>query len=385
MSPDPDPVVISGIGLVTPLGGDAEALWSAVVAGRSAARPWDDLEQQGFPITTACRVTEPMPGDPAMRGANMAVLAASRARDDAGLEPGPDVGVFIGTTLGESAAFEGAAPALPRPDRGPADGFPRAVARALGCDGPRRAYATACAAGNYAIGAAAAEIAGGRLRAALAGGVEPFSRIALLGFSRLRAMAEAVCRPFDAGRDGMQLGEAAAFVVLERASAARARGIEPVARVLTLGLACDADHPTRPRADGLGMALSMEQALRQADLTPADVGWICAHGSGTVASDAAEARALRRVFGDAPPPCSGIKGALGHSLGAATAVEAVVTALALRHRLLPPTAHFRQADPGWGLDVVREARPAPDLRRALNCGFAFGGLDAALLMERVDR
>jgi 3-oxoacyl-[acyl-carrier-protein] synthase II len=188
------------------------------------------------------------------------------------------------------------------------------------------------------------------------------------------------CRPFDAERRGMQLGEAAAFVVIEREDAAKKRGAQIYAAVTTLGLSCDAYHATAPRPDGTGMAAAMENALRQGQLSSDEIGFICAHGSGTRVSDAAEALAIYSVFAHRPP-VSGFKGALGHSLGAATAVEAVITALALHRRTLPPTANLRQLDPEMEIDVVTEPRETPSLRWALNCGYAFGGLNSALLME----
>lgn len=373
-------VVISGMGVVTPLGDTPDGLWSALLEGMCAVRRWDDLAQAGFRIPLAARVTT-VPGDDATRGARMAIAAARAAIDDAHLEAGGVIGVFAGTTMGESAAFEqAAAGAALDLSRASAQAFPGAVQSALGLRGPSRAYATACAAGNYAIGAAARAVASGQIDYALAGGVEPLSRIALAGFSRSRAMSGEYCRPFDRERSGMQLGEAAAFLVIERRETALARGIPPRARVLALGLSCDAYHPTAPRPDGSGMAACMRQALAQASALPGDVGWICAHGSGTRASDAAEAAAIRHLFGNSAPPVSGLKGALGHSMGAAAAVEAVVTVLALQQGVLPPTVNLAQPDPECGLDVFDRPRLAPDLRLALNCGYGFGGLNSALLL-----
>jgi 3-oxoacyl-[acyl-carrier-protein] synthase II len=247
--------------------------------------------------------------------------------------------------------------------------------------GPVRAYATACAAGNYAIGAGADLVRSGAVRAALVGGIEPFSRIAMVGFSRARAMTPDVCRPFDRNRAGMQLGEGAAFLVLERESVARARGATPLAAIAALGLSCDAFHPTAPRADGSGMAEAMSIALAEAGVAQRDIGWIAAHGSGTVASDAAEALAIRTAFGDAQPRVTGLKGALGHSMGAATAISAIVATLVLRDEVLPPTATLQEIDPQMDLDVVTSATASPGLRYALNCGYGFGGLNSALLLE----
>jgi 3-oxoacyl-[acyl-carrier-protein] synthase II len=296
--------------------------------------------------------------------------------------PAGRVGVYVGTTMGESAVFEaageGAELAL---DEAAGSVFAAEVAETLELEGPRRTYGTACAAGNYALGAAAVAVRSGAVDAAIAGGVEPFSRIALLGFARSRAMSSDLCRPFDASRSGMQLGEAAAFLVLEREDRARARDAAVLAAVTGFGLSGDAFHPTAPRDDGSGMAAAMRACLAAAAVPAAEVGWVCAHGTGTARSDAAEANALHEVFGERPPPVSSVKGALGHSLGAATAVQAVVAVLALRGRLLPPNANLEQLDESLGLDVPTEPRAAPGLRRVLSCGYAFGGLNSALLLE----
>lgn len=375
-----DRVVVTGVGFVTPLGSDPETLWARLLNGETASRSWPDLLTEGFPVHWACRVEgnlgEP---DPTRRGRALARAAARAALLDSGLAPTGRIGVYVGTTMGESAVFEAAAEGAKLAiDEGAGSVFAAEVARTLGTDGPLRTYGTACAAGNYALGAAATTVRSGAVEAAVAGGVEPFSRIAMLGFARSRAMSSDLCRPFDRNRSGMQLGEAAAFLVLESERRALARGAEPLATVAGFGLSGDAFHPTAPREDGSGMAAAMRACL--ADAGPSDVGWICAHGTGTARSDAAEANALHDVFGDNPPPVSSVKGALGHSLGAATAVQAVVAVLALRHRVLPPNANLDHVDETLRLDVLSEPRPAPRLERVLSCGYAFGGLNSALLV-----
>lgn len=373
--------VITGLGVVTPLGSSPSELWANLLAGRCAAREWPDLVKEGFRATTACRVPSLPVED---RGRQMALAASRQAVADAAIPLSGRIGVFVGTTMGESALFEAAASGETLTmDEAAAYAFPRAVQEALNLTGPVFAYGTACAAGNYAVAAAAEAVASGEVDAALAGGVDPFSRIAMVGFSRSRAMAPDYCRPFDVSRQGMQLGEAAAFVLLEPLDAARARGARMYATIEALGLSCDAHHLVIPRADGTGMAEAMHNALQHVGLPPEAVGFICAHGSGTKVSDLAEGLAIRAVF-DHNPPVTGLKGALGHSLGAATAVETIVTALALHHQWLPPTANLEALDPVLELDVVREARPVSKLRWALNCGFAFGGLNSALLLGAPD-
>lgn len=376
-------VVITGLGAVTALGTTVAELWPAILAGRTAARAWPDLEAAGYRIAIACRIAE-FEANPPQRGEALALAAAREAVDQAGLPPDRRVGVFIGTSMGESQRFEDAAEGGDLDlERAVAAHFPRHVCQALGLTGPARAYGAACAAGNYAIGTAAAAVRDGLLDAAIAGGVEPFSRIAMVGFNRSRAMADDLCRPFDSQRRGMQLGEGAACVVLERLADATARGATPLAAVEALGLSCDAYHPTAPQADGSGMLAAMRDALDSAAVRPQDIGLICAHGTGTPASDAAEARAIAALFPHRPP-LFGPKGALGHTLGAAAAVGTVLTALALRHQVAPPTANLVQLDPAFDLDVVVTARSLAGVSYALNCGYGFGGINSALLLRRVE-
>lgn len=379
-----DRVVVTGMGLRTPLGSDLETLWARLLSGESASQHWPDLAAENFPIASACRLQDfEVSGDPTRRGRDLAVAAARDALTDSDLDGDGRIGVFVGTTMGESAAFEAAADGAElRIDEAAGSVFAAEVARDRGLAGPLRTYGTACAAGNYALGAAATAVRKGTVTAAVSGGVEPFSKIAMLGFARSRAMSGDLCRPFDRARAGMQLGEAAAFLVLEREDQALARGRDPLAVVGGLGLSGDAFHPTAPREDGSGMAAAMRAGLAAAGIGPSEVGWVCAHGTGTLRSDAAEARALHTVFGDQTPPVASVKGALGHSLGAATAVQAVVAVQALRTRTLPPNANLVEPDDSLMLDVVIEPRPAPELRWIMSCGYAFGGLNSALVLGR---
>ena len=389
-----DDVVVTGVGAVTALGADVAGTWAALLAGRSAARHWDDLREEGFGVDVACRIADDAwgpqgPPEPTRRGRALGLLATAEAvaqagltgRLDGGLDGGLDgarVGVFVGTTMGESAVFETAA-ARGSFDLAEGGGqvFAETIAEAYDARGPRRTFGTACAAGNYAIAAAARAVACGRVDVAIAGGVEPFSRIAMLGFSRMRAMAPDGCAPFGRGRRGMTLGEGAGIVVLQRAADAE----RPLARVGALGLSADAHHPTAPREDGVHMVAAMRGGLARTGLAGDEVGWVSAHGTGTPRSDAVEARSLAATFAS-PPPVSSIKGALGHTLGAATAIEAVVAVCALRDRVLPPNTGATELDETLGVDVVDAQRAAPDLDWVMSCGFAFGGLNSALLLGR---
>jgi 3-oxoacyl-[acyl-carrier-protein] synthase II len=386
-------VVVTGTGAVSALGGDVEATWQAILEGRTAVRHWPDLAAEGHALDVACRVDDGVWGDHVpdgrVRGRALAQRAAREALSDAGLL-GPDgrlvdgvdpsrVGVFVGTTMGESGVYEQATASGEFDlDEGGSQVFATSVASTFGIGGPCRTLGTACAAGNYAIGAAARAVASGRVDIAVAGGVEPFSRIAMVGFARMRAMAPDGCAPFGLGRRGMTLGEGAGLVVLRR----REDAGSPRAVVGGLGLSADAHHATAPREDGSGMAAAMRAALTASGLAPRDIGWVSAHGTGTPRSDAAESLALHTVFGDTPPPVSSVKGALGHALGAATALEAVLSVRSLETRRLVPNAGVAQVDPTLDVDVVLTAREAPELDWVLSCGYAFGGLNSALVLGR---
>jgi 3-oxoacyl-[acyl-carrier-protein] synthase II len=382
-------VVVTGLGAITPLGQNAADSWQAVLSGETAARDWPDLIEEGHRAVRACRINslgglnDTAPNT--RRGRALAIGAARAALMQAGRPAHVgDLGggVFVGSTLGESAAFEqvAAGQLLDLADhRVPS--FCDGIAGAFELTGPREALATACAAGNYAIGAAVRCLRQGRAPWALAGGVEPFSRLSMVGFSRSRAMATGDCKPFDASRSGMLLGEGAAMLVLERLDDALARGARPLAEILGLGLSCDAHHPTAPRADGRGMARAMQAAMAQAGWSPAEVDWVNVHGTGTRASDAAEGLALHHVFAEQPMPVlSGSKGALGHALGGASAIEAVMCVQGLIEGQVPPTAGHDNMAPDIGLACTRSVT-RPQRRRlqtVLNNAFAFGGLNSSL-------
>jgi 3-oxoacyl-[acyl-carrier-protein] synthase II len=378
-----DRIVITGVGVQSPLGCSGDELWSRLTAGESAARTWADLADEGHRVTTACRI-EHLECEPLRRGATLARAAARQAVEQAGLRLPQSTGVFLGSTIGESFAFEAVAEGRRlRLDDFTVESFVKAVRRDFRLTGQSHAVATACAAGNYAVGAAVQALRDRRAPVALAGGVEPFSRLAMVGFTRSRAMASVACRPFDEQRTGMLLGEGAAVFVLERADDAVRRGATPLAEVVALGLSCDAYHATAPQPDGSGMRRAMESALNAAGLSPDEIGWVNAHGSGTKLSDAAEARALRAIFGDRMPIVSGSKGALGHALGAASALELAISVAGLRAGRVPPTAGHDRMDIDCGIECTRQTTGAP-IQWMINNAFAFGGVNSSLVVGRWD-
>jgi 3-oxoacyl-[acyl-carrier-protein] synthase II len=381
MISDGDRVVITGIGVSSPLGHGPKELWQRLLAGESAARPWPDLQAAGYRATTACRI-ENLDCDPLRRGRTLALTAACQAVENAGLDVPTETGVFVGSTLGESLAFEQAAEGASLDLRDfTVESFTQVIRKKFRLTGPARAIATACAAGNYAVGAAMSALRDGRVPVALAGGVEPFSRLAMVGFSRSRAMTPDVCRPFDQNRSGMLLGEGAAFFVLERAEDALARDATPLAEIVALGLSCDAYHAVAPQPEGRGVVKAIQTALDLAGVAPGEIDWINAHGTGTRPSDAAEACALHTVFGERLPAVSGSKGALGHALGAASALELAICVEGLLSQTVPPTPGYCDPDPACGVACSR-APVSREIRWVINNAFAFGGLNSALLLRR---
>jgi 3-oxoacyl-[acyl-carrier-protein] synthase II len=373
--------VVTSFGLVTPLGNMKEDVWNKLTSKHSASKNWEDLEKEGFRFSKACRVEENSGIPQFERGAWLTIKALQNAMSGTSLVFPENTGIFIGSTIGESGAFEAIASGKKLdPQKYTIDSFANIIKKKLGINGISYSYGTACAAGNYALGAAANAIRSGLTEVAIAGGVEPFSKVAMTGFSRSRAMTSDQCRPFDSNRDGMILGEGAAIFIMEEEKHALNRHVEPLAIVGQLGLSCDAYHPTAPLMNGSGVACAMKNVLTLEKIVSTDINWICAHGSGTVVSDRAEAIAIRNVFGS-NVPVSGVKGAFGHSLGAATAIQAALCIIALEKNEIPPTVNLEKPDPEFEIDLVCSLR-TKNLNYILNCGYAFGGLNSALILKR---
>lgn len=393
-------IVITGLGAVSPLGLGVDALWEGLLAARSGIRELTafDTHEYGVhrggvvPAFEAREHLAPELCERAGRAAHYAIAATREALAQAGAEAAyaPErVGVCLGTTSAEIEAIEAATLAAfageaPRTHaRMPAWQIPGFVAAAFGYAGPNALVPTACAAGNYAIGIGRDWLRDGRAEMVVVGGVDPFSQTAFTGFHKLGSMAEDVPRPFSRDRGGMMVGEGAGVLVLETLDGALARGARPIAEVLGYGLSCDAHHMTAPHPEGRGAIDAMRRALDDAGLPPDAVGYISAHGTGTEANDRIETAAIRAVFGANPPPVSSIKSMLAHTMGAASALEAIACALALRDGRLPPTANFREPDPDCAIDCVPNASRAAAIDVALSNAFAFGGNNAAVVLARV--
>jgi 3-oxoacyl-[acyl-carrier-protein] synthase II len=261
--------------------------------------------------------------------------------------------------------------------RSAAEGLAASMARELELGGEAVALATACAAGNYAIGNAFDLIAGGDADVVITGGAEAMARKSYAGFHRLGAIAEFSCQPFDVSRKGMIPAEGAGMLVLESLDHALARGARIHAEILGYGLSCDAKHPTSPDADSI--ATCIRRAHRNARIAPAQVDYICAHGTGTKVNDVNEAAAIKAVFGNSPPPASSIKSMLGHTMGAASALGVIASVLAICNGYLPPTINCNTPDPECAIDCVPRAFRPATVRIAQNHGFAFGGNNAVVI------
>jgi 3-oxoacyl-(acyl-carrier-protein) synthase len=252
--------------------------------------------------------------------------------------------------------------------------------------GPVSTVSVACASGTAAIGLGAEWIRGGRVDRVLAGGTDALSAFVFSGFDALRALSPSAARPFDAARDGLTLGEGAGFLLLEEEESARRRGAAVLARIAGYGSGSDAHHLTRPDPSGGGVVRAIESALRQAGRAPFEVGFVSAHGTGTTFNDAMEEAALAHVLGPEARtvPVNGIKGAIGHTLGAAGALEAVLSVLVLVEQRVPPTAGHVTKDPRSPLSIVAGRPFSPDrsIDVALSTSSAFGGTNAALVLER---
>ncbi|WP_031074096.1 beta-ketoacyl-[acyl-carrier-protein] synthase family protein [Streptomyces sp. NRRL WC-3742] len=402
----PRAVAVTGLGLVTPAGCGAGAVWDHFLDARPTARR--DPELAGLAVDFSCPVTDF--DAPALLGGRlarrldpfcrMAVAAARQAVADAGLDPGEWDGTRVGVVLGVSAnsvhtyAAEYARLAEGRADRVSPLMLPRSIPNMaagevsldLGARGPAFVVSTACASGTSALALAADLVRAGTCDLVLAGGTDsPRTPMTAVAFDRLGALSrrrhdpEAASRPFDADRDGFVLGEGAGVLVLERPEHARARGARPYAHLAGHGAAADAHHPTAPDPAGEGLARAVRAALADAGLAPHEIGHVNAHGTGTALNDPAEAAALRSVF-HRPPPVTANKSVIGHCMGAAGAIEAAITALTLRHRLIPPTANLDRLDDAIDLDVVVKAPRRLEMPAALTVSSGFGGHSAAVVL-----
>ena len=406
-------VVVTGVGLVSPLGIGTEPTWKGLMEGASGIGPVTSFDASDYP----CRIGGEVKGfDPldwipkkdvkkSDRFIHLGIAASDLAVQDSGLVVDDSnrerVGVVIGSGIGGLPVIEATHATLL--ERGPNRVSPffipsqivnlaaGQVSIRLGAQGPNTAPATACTTGLHAVGDAYRLIAGGWADAMVAGGTEAvMTPLAFAGFSMMRALStrndepEKASRPWDKDRDGFVMGEGAGILVLEEAEAARARGAKIYAEIVGYGMGADAHHISAPDPEGAGAARVMRVALADAGLEPADIGYINAHGTSTPLGDLAEVRAVKAVFGDHAKDLavSSTKSATGHLLGAAGGLESGILALALDRQTLPATINLDEPDPEADLDFVPHAPRSVELEIALTNSFGFGGTNGALIMRR---
>jgi len=408
-------IVITGIGLVSPLGLDRASTWEGLIAGRSGVVPITKFDATDFTCRIAAEVQGFNPEDHVERKevrkmdtfTHYAIAATREALGDANFTidatNADRVGVYIGSGIGGLGLLERTHKALL--DRGPRRISPffipgmilnlaaGNVSIVFGAKGPNMALATACATGTHAIGESVRLIREGYCDAMIAGGAEAVvTPLAVGGFCSMKALTtrndepEKASRPFDGERDGFVMGEGAGIVILERREAAMDRGAPIYAEVVGYGLSGDAFHISAPAADGNGAIRAMKMALAEGGVEPSEIDYINAHGTSTPAGDKIETVAVKQVFGsDAPGiAVSSTKSMTGHLLGAAGGLETAISALAIKEGRIPPTINQTTPDPECDLDYVpNESRPA-EVRYALNNSFGFGGTNATLLLKRHD-
>jgi 3-oxoacyl-[acyl-carrier-protein] synthase II len=387
-------VAVTGLGVVSPFGAGVKTFWEGISSGSCAIRPITLIETEGFRCRIAAEVPAGITGSGRRSRADRIALAAAReALDDAGIGRAEraDAALIVGAVGGGMMETEAwywqrtRAGAAPMP-AALTSCFPSShadvVGSALGLGGPRETIVTACSSGAGSLALAADLVADGVVPLAVAGGVDALTRICFMGFNALKLLDPAPCRPFDRDRRGMSLGEGAAFVVLEDPRRAKARRARVYAELAGYGMTGDAYHVTAPHPEGEGMARAMRDALAQAGVAPADIGYVNAHGTATLQNDRIEARAMRAVFGEGKVLVSSNKSMIGHTMAAAGSLEAVATVLSLLHELVPPTARLENVDPEIGFDCVPHTAREVAFEHAISNSFGFGGQNVTLLFRR---
>lgn len=391
-------VVVTGLGVISPIGVGTEDFWRAALAGRVGTATLTQFDTSALLTHKGGEVKDfdpslfikKVPPSELSRSTQFAVSVTGMALEDAGLLGAgvrrERVGVCFGVVVGNRPGCEAPARRFHAQRGASAEAFcattahdPTHVSRMpaveYGLAGPNLVLPTACAAGNGAIGYAMDMINAGRADAMVAGGADELSMAMLMMFNSFRALAPEAVQPFDRNRQGLMLSEGAAALVLESYEHAKNRGAEIYGEVLGHGNFADAYHMTAPHPEGLGAVRSMQRALEMSGVSPEQVDYISAHGTGTPINDLVESKAIRAVFGRAADsiPVSSIKSMLGHTQGAASAIEAVTCLLAIRDDVIPPNVNYEARDPECDLDIVANAPRRRTVNVALNNAFGFGG------------
>lgn len=400
-------VVITGLGLVTPIGTGVENFWNAAVRGENGVRPLKIFDPTQFRTKTGGEVLD---FDPKLyfsqsdiahmgRSSQFAAAATKMAIEDSKVDLSKEdsfrIGVSMGTTMGEPQILEeavnikyksGSPDQIPQhlPRQYPCATIPANVARIFGLKGPHIIIPTACAAGNYAIGYAFDLIRLGKADMMIAGGSDPFSGIAFTGFNRLLATTPDIVRPFDLNRAGMAVSEGAGILVVESLSHAIARGANIYAEIIGYGLGCDAFKMTIPDPEGSGGILALKRSIENSGISIDDIDYICAHGTGTGENDKSETLIVKTVLGEKArtTPVTSLKSMLGHTMGAASAIEAAGCALMIKHGTILPTINYNDPDPECDLDYVPNQARSADLDVVISNAYAFAGNTSSLVLRK---
>jgi len=400
-------VAVTGLGVIAPGSVGKHSFWANMSQGRVFTGELTAFNKEGIRCAVSGEVVPDeeykklekkihtnCPEAVASKAQLFAVMSALQAVEDGGLSMSAlkkeTVYLAVGSTMGidDSCYLSEPLETLAAPDRRTLENYtanriPETIKSFFGLDDAiSHMYMNACAAGNYAIASGFHEIKKGRCSLAIAGGVDALCYTAVMGFNRLLSVTPDLCRPFDKNRRGMIVGEGSAFLLMESMEHAVARGAHIYAELSGYGLGVDAYHITTPRPDGQGAIATMNRALQCASLSPSDIDYVSAHGTGTMANDASESKALLAVFGENPPPTSSIKSMIGHTLGAAGAIEAVACCLMMENQEIIPTANFTTPDENCPVDCVPNKSRKAKLDHIVSNALAFGGNNSSVIFSK---
>ncbi|KMQ52343.1 3-oxoacyl-[acyl-carrier-protein] synthase, KASII [Chitinispirillum alkaliphilum] len=400
-------IVITGLGVVTPIGVGNEAFWKAASNGKNGVLPLELFDATDFKTKTGGEVRDFNAPDHLSqreidmmgRSSQFAVAAARMALSDSSLDlqniDTQRVALSMGTTMGEPQILEEGVKIkyqnndiekIPSslPGKYPCSTIPANVARALRIKGPHTMIPTACAAGNYAIGYGYDLIKLGKADIVFAGGSDPFSGIAFTGFNRLLATTEDIVRPFDKNRSGMAVSEGAGVIILETLEHALSRNAPIYAELLGYGLGCDAFKMTIPDPSGSGGIIALRRCIENSGIKPEEIDYICAHGTGTGENDKTETFVVKEVLGEKAysTPVSSLKSMLGHTMGAASAIEAASCAMMIKNQTILPTINYQTPDPNCDLDYVPNSARAKEINTVVSNAYAFAGNTSSIALRR---
>ncbi|MFH1062023.1 MAG: beta-ketoacyl-[acyl-carrier-protein] synthase family protein [Candidatus Omnitrophota bacterium] len=395
-------VVVTGLGIISSIGFGKDEFWKNLIKGKSGISRVEGFDTVDHSTHFGGEVRNFNPydfmskkkADVMARASHLAIAATKLALKDADLDYKKllfeKIAVFLGTTGGESQKIEEMDALWLKKGVEAIDGmsiiqYPVSnissnVALEFRAKGKTLMFTTACAAGNYAIGYGFDCLKLGKADMVICGGTDAFSYLSFTGFNQVRAVAPDICQPFDKNRKGMIPGEGAGILILETLESAQKRNAHIYAEIAGYGLSCDAFHMTNPQVEGVSAC--MESALKHSRVTPDDVDYISAHGTGTRFNDRTESVSINKIFGNRKVPVSSIKSMLGHTLGAASAIEALACCMAIENSIIPPTINYETPDPECDIDCVPNAARKQTVNIALNNGFAFGGNNASVVIKK---